>query len=124
MSLLKAPPQQRKNVTLQVRIDEDLRGRLVEYTDFLGSSESYVVSEALRLIFEKDREFKEWRNERSVVARERDESAPPPQTDEIAPQSLRTDRGFPNPASGSTLASASSTVRTGPQALSLDCHKS
>ena len=64
MSLLKAPPQQRKNVTLQVRIDEDLRDRLVEYTDFLGSSESYVVSEALRLIFEKDREFKEWRNKR------------------------------------------------------------
>ena len=60
MSILKAPPKQPKNATLQLRVDEELKIRLAKYAEFLDSTESYVVSEALKLIFNKDAEFKEW----------------------------------------------------------------
>ncbi len=65
MSILKAPPKQPKNEALQLRIDEELKIKLEKYAEFLDSTESYVVSEALRLVFNKDAEFKEWleRNE-------------------------------------------------------------
>jgi predicted transcriptional regulator len=60
MSILKAPPKQPKNATLQIRVDEELKTRLDKYAEFLDSTESYVVSEALKLVFNKDAEFKEW----------------------------------------------------------------
>jgi predicted transcriptional regulator len=60
MSILKAPPKQPKNATLQVRLGEDLKGRLDKYAEFLDSTDSYVVSEALKLVFNKDTEFKVW----------------------------------------------------------------
>jgi predicted transcriptional regulator len=60
MSILKAPPKQPKNATLQLRVDEELKTRLDKYAEFLNSTESYVVSEALKLVFNKDAEFKEW----------------------------------------------------------------
>ena len=60
MSVLRAPAKQPKNVTLQVRIDEDLKYRVDKYAEFLGTTEAYVVSGALRLVFNKDAEFREW----------------------------------------------------------------
>ncbi len=60
MAILKAPPQQPRNVTLQLRISEQLKARLGEYVHFLDCTESYVVSEALKLVFDRDKEFKEW----------------------------------------------------------------
>jgi predicted transcriptional regulator len=65
MSILKAPSKQPKNAALQLRVDEELKIRLEKYSEFLDSTESYVVSEALRLVINKDAEFKEWleRNE-------------------------------------------------------------
>ena len=60
MSVLKAPPKQPKNATLQVRIDEDLKYKVEKYAEFLQTTGAYVVSEALRLVFNKDVEFKEW----------------------------------------------------------------
>ncbi|HXJ14304.1 MAG TPA: hypothetical protein VNH19_18660 [Candidatus Limnocylindrales bacterium] len=60
MAILKAPPKPPKNETLQLRIEENIRTRLQKYAEFIGSSESYVVSEALRLLFRKDDEFKAW----------------------------------------------------------------
>ena len=60
MSVLKAPPKQPKNATLQVRIDEDLKYKVEKYAEFLETTGAYVVSEALRLVFNKDVEFKEW----------------------------------------------------------------
>ena len=41
-------------------MDEELKTKLDTYTEFLDSTESYVVSEALKLVFNKDAEFKEW----------------------------------------------------------------
>ena len=60
LSILKAPPKQSKNATLQVRIDEDLKAKLEKYAEFLDTTAAYVVSEALELVFNKDAEFKEW----------------------------------------------------------------
>jgi len=60
MSILKAPPKQPKNATLQLRVDEELKIKLGKYAKFLNSTESYVVSEALKLVFNKDTDFKEW----------------------------------------------------------------
>jgi hypothetical protein len=60
MPILKAPPQQQKNVSLQLRVSEQVKARLGQYVEFLNCTESYVVSEALKLIFDRDREFRQW----------------------------------------------------------------
>ena len=64
MAILNAPPQQQKNVSLQLRVSEQVKARLGQYVEFLNCSESYVVSEALKLIFDRDREFKQWAERR------------------------------------------------------------
>ena len=60
MAILKAPLKPPKNETLQIRVEEQVRSRLAKYAEFIDSSESYVVSEALKLVFKKDGEFKSW----------------------------------------------------------------
>jgi predicted transcriptional regulator len=60
MSVLKAPPKHPKNATLQIRVDEELKLQLDKYAEFLNSTTAYVVSEALKLVFNKDVEFKKW----------------------------------------------------------------
>src|SRR5260370_21708019 len=60
MAILKSPPKPPKNETLQIRIDEQIRAKLVKYAEFIDSSESYVVSEGLKLVFRKDDEFENW----------------------------------------------------------------
>jgi hypothetical protein len=63
MAILKSPPKPPKNETLQIRIQEEIRTKLHKYAEFISSSESYVVSEALKLLFRKDDEFKVWLEE-------------------------------------------------------------
>ncbi|MGH9328433.1 MAG: hypothetical protein ACRD2B_17320 [Terriglobia bacterium] len=60
MSILKAPPKQSKNALLQTRVEQELKATLDNYAEFLGGSTSYVVAEALKLLFRKDTEFKAW----------------------------------------------------------------
>lgn len=60
MAILKSPPRTPKNETLQIRIEEQVKAKLHKYAEFLDSSESYVVSEALKMLFRKDNEFKSW----------------------------------------------------------------
>jgi predicted transcriptional regulator len=60
MAILKSPPRLPKNETLQIRVEEQIKGKLHKYAGFINSSESYVVSEALKLLFRKDVEFKIW----------------------------------------------------------------
>lgn len=66
MAILKAPPQQPKNVTLQLRVSEHVKARLTQYVEFLKCTESYVVSEALQLVFDRDKEFKQWTEKRTA----------------------------------------------------------
>ena len=51
MSLVKPPPRKPKTASLQVRIDTDIRQKLDLYAEFIESSPSYVVAEALKLLF-------------------------------------------------------------------------
>lgn len=60
MAVLKAPPKQPKTTVVQLRLDEEARMKLVEYAEFLDSSPSYVVTEALKLVYHKDKEFQTW----------------------------------------------------------------
>ena len=60
MALLKAPSKQPKTTTLQVRLEEEVRHNLDSYAEFIDANASYVVSEALKLLFRKDDEFKRW----------------------------------------------------------------
>jgi predicted transcriptional regulator len=60
MPILKAPPVQPKNDTLQLRVSQDLKFRLMCYAEFLHAPASYVVSEALERLFRKDAEFQEY----------------------------------------------------------------
>lgn len=64
MPLLKALTTPSKTTPLQVRVDDDVRVLLHRYSEFLDASPSYVVAEALKLLFHKDDEFKQW-NERT-----------------------------------------------------------
>ncbi|MGA8025125.1 MAG: hypothetical protein WA361_17660 [Candidatus Acidiferrales bacterium] len=60
MAILKSAPRPPKNETLQIRVEEEIKAKLHKYADFIDSSESYVVSEALKMLFKKDDEFKSW----------------------------------------------------------------
>jgi hypothetical protein len=60
LAILKAPLRRPKNVTLQLRVSVHVKARLAQYVEFLKCRESYVVSEALKLVFDRDKEFKEW----------------------------------------------------------------
>ncbi len=60
LALLKAPSKQPKPTTLQVRLEEVVRRSLDRYAEFIDANPSYVVSEALKLLFKKDDEFKRW----------------------------------------------------------------
>ncbi len=65
MAILKSPPRPPKNETLQIRVEEEVKAKLHKYAEFIISSESYVVSEALKLLFRKDDEFKTWLDEQT-----------------------------------------------------------
>lgn len=87
MPILKAPPVQPKNETLQLRVSQDLKYRLMCYAEFLDASASYVVSEALERLFRKDAEFQEylatWKPSESGDHSEEEEIHQPPHTDPI-----------------------------------------
>jgi hypothetical protein len=57
MAVLKAPPKQPKTSVVQLRLDDDARDNLTKYAEFLECSPSYVVTEALKLVCNKDKEF-------------------------------------------------------------------
>jgi hypothetical protein len=71
MPVLKSPPKQIRSATIQVRVEEVISLKLRKYAEFIDCSPAYVVSEALRLLFNKDNEFREW------VAQHAGDSLPP-----------------------------------------------
>lgn len=65
MPLIKVQPKQRKSATIQIRVEEDIKLRLDKYAEFIDSSPAYIVTETLRLLFNKDGEFKSWLSQHS-----------------------------------------------------------
>lgn len=57
MPFLKAPPQQPKNETVQLRLSQIVKFRLARYAEFIHASPSYIVTEMLERLFRKDTEF-------------------------------------------------------------------
>ena len=60
LSILKAPPKQPKTVTVQARVEESVKTQLELYAEFIDASPSYVITEALKLLFRKDDDFRHW----------------------------------------------------------------
>ena len=60
MAVLKAPPKQPQTTVVQLRLDEEARMKLAKYAEFLDCSPSYVVTEALKLVYHKDKDFQSW----------------------------------------------------------------
>jgi hypothetical protein len=58
--ILKAPPKQPKTTVVQLRLDEEARLKLTKYAEFLDCSPSHVVTEALKHVCQKDKEFQSW----------------------------------------------------------------
>jgi predicted transcriptional regulator len=60
MAIIKAPPKQPKSVTIQARVEESVKTQLDQYAKFIDSTPSYVIAEALKVLFRRDDEFKAW----------------------------------------------------------------
>lgn len=60
MAIIKAPPKQPKSVTVQARVEESVKKQLDLYAKFIDSTPSYVITEALKVLFKRDDEFKAW----------------------------------------------------------------
>jgi hypothetical protein len=60
LSILKSPPKQPKAVTIQARVEESVKAQLELYAEFIDASPSYVITEALKLLFRKDDDFRRW----------------------------------------------------------------
>jgi hypothetical protein len=60
MSVLKAPPKQPKTSVVQLRLDGEARSTLTKYAEYLECSPSHVVTEALKLVYRKDKDFQAW----------------------------------------------------------------
>lgn len=88
MPILKAPPVQPKNETLQLRVSQDLKSRLMCYAEFIHASASYVVSEALERLFRKDAEFQDylaiWKPSEPGDHSEERQNQQPPRTESIS----------------------------------------
>lgn len=70
MSIIKAPPKQPKSVTIQARVEEAIKNQLDCYAEFIGSTPSYVITEALKDLFRRDKEFKAWQDQHASDAGE------------------------------------------------------
>jgi predicted transcriptional regulator len=65
MAIIKAPPKQPKAVTIQARVEESVKTQLDQYARFIDSTPSYVITEALKVLFKRDAEFKAWLGQQS-----------------------------------------------------------
>jgi hypothetical protein len=65
LSILKSPARQPKAVTVQARVEESVKTQLELYAEFIDASPSYVITEALKLLFRKDHDFAQWLDRRT-----------------------------------------------------------
>ena len=83
MPVLKPPPKLTRNATIQVRVEEDVDTKLKKYAEFIDATPAFVVAESLKMLFNKDAEFREW------LGQHRDSPATA-KTVNSTPQSART----------------------------------
>lgn len=63
MAILKSQPKKPNTATIQARVEDSVKFQLDKYAEFIHSSPSYVITEALKLLFKRDEEFKQWLNQ-------------------------------------------------------------
>jgi predicted transcriptional regulator len=74
LSILKSPPKQPKAVTIQARVEDSVKNQLELYAEFIDASPSYVITEARKLLFRKDEEFRRWSSEHDTNHSRREEA--------------------------------------------------
>jgi len=62
---------QKKNVVakakLSVNISKEVEQDLVQYMEFIGEEDkNYIVEEALKIVFKKDKEFDKWKKAKAT----------------------------------------------------------
>jgi predicted transcriptional regulator len=57
-----------KKEQLNIRVDPDVAQTLDHYCTFIASSQHYVVEQALRYMFGKDRDFQSWLTSQETTA--------------------------------------------------------
>src|SRR5579862_5568848 len=94
MSIIPAQPQVEPKDTLSLRLDRVLHERLKRYCEFIQSPKDYVIGQALRQLFRKDREFAAWSesaaNEKPPAGKSDPSSAPSVPT--ASPQRARVEK--------------------------------
>lgn len=65
MSIIRQQQHNEKQV-VNIRLPQDIANQLALYARFIDSGREHVVSEALRLVFEKDKDFTAWMKEHSA----------------------------------------------------------
>lgn len=60
MPIIPAQPQVEPKDTLSLRLDRVLHERLKQYCEFIQSPKDYVIGQALRRLFRKDKDFTVW----------------------------------------------------------------
>ena len=68
MPVLKAPPKLIRNATIQVRVEEEVDIKLRKYAEFIDATPAFVVTESLKMLFNKDAEFREWFAQHAIVS--------------------------------------------------------
>jgi len=83
MPILKAPPRLIRNATIQVRVEEEVDLKLRKYAEFIDATPAFVVAESLKMLFNKDSEFREWLSQHAdqpfVAASDKSAEQEPPQ---------------------------------------------
>ena len=60
MPIIPAQPHVEQKDTLSLRLDREVHERLKQYAEFIQSPKDYVIGQALRRLFRKDKDFTVW----------------------------------------------------------------
>ena len=68
MSLITRQPKPPARQPVSLKLEADVFASLKAYATFLESSQEYVITQLLRLAFQKDKEFQQWLTEHGPSA--------------------------------------------------------
>ena len=60
MPIIPAQPHVEHKDTLSLRLEHEVHERLKQYAEFIQSPKDYVIGQALRRLFRKDKDFTVW----------------------------------------------------------------
>lgn len=90
MPVLKAPPKLIRNSTIQVRVEEEVDLKLRKYAEFIDATPAFVVAESLKMLFNKDAEFRVWLTQQADKPTVQTAQKPPEQESTHSKSSVRS----------------------------------